>query len=100
MRPPGRCANARNVAGAGAGAGADAVRRGAVDPVRSVLAVVRFLKGLAVRAVWCEMRLTDHIWCPTNEFALELRPPWSDEAGSVPALRTIFSSCGKPNPNQ
>jgi len=30
--------------------------------VRSVIAVARFLKGLPVRAVWCEMSLTDHTW--------------------------------------
>ncbi|MEF8718580.1 MAG: hypothetical protein V5B44_12980 [Candidatus Accumulibacter necessarius] len=30
--------------------------------VRSVLAVARFLKGLPVRAVWCEMFLPDHTW--------------------------------------
>jgi len=30
--------------------------------VRSVLAVARFLKGLPVRAVWCEMFLPDRIW--------------------------------------
>lgn len=30
--------------------------------VRSVIAVARFLKGLPVRAVWCEMCLPDHAW--------------------------------------
>jgi hypothetical protein len=37
---------------------------GKVQPVRvrSVLAVARFLKGLPVRAVWCEMFLPDHTW--------------------------------------
>ncbi len=30
--------------------------------VRSVLAVARFLNGLPVRAVWCEMLLSDHTW--------------------------------------
>lgn len=30
--------------------------------MRSVLAVARFLKGLPVRAVWCEMLLSDHTW--------------------------------------
>ena len=37
---------------------------GKVQPfrVRSVLAVARFLKGLPVRAVWCEMFLSDHTW--------------------------------------
>ena len=37
---------------------------GAVQPirVRSVRAVARFLKGLPVRAVWCEMFLSDHTW--------------------------------------
>nr|MBP8202268.1 UDP-N-acetylglucosamine 2-epimerase [Nitrospira sp.] len=30
--------------------------------VRSVLVVARFLKGLPVRAVWCEMCLSDHTW--------------------------------------
>ncbi len=30
--------------------------------VRSVIAVARFLKGLPVRAVWCEMFLPDHTW--------------------------------------
>ena len=30
--------------------------------VRSVIAVARFLKGLPVRAVWCEMLLPDHTW--------------------------------------
>ena len=30
--------------------------------VRSVRAVARFLKGLPVRAVWCEMFLSDHTW--------------------------------------
>jgi hypothetical protein len=37
---------------------------GKVQPVRvrSVFAVARFLKGLPVRAVWCEMFLPDHTW--------------------------------------
>ena len=37
---------------------------GTVQPirVRSVRAVARFLKGLPVRAVWCEMFLSDHTW--------------------------------------
>ena len=37
---------------------------GKVQPVRlrSVVAVARFLKGLPVRAVWCEMRLNDGTW--------------------------------------
>ena len=37
---------------------------GKVQPVRvrSVLAVARFLKGLPVRAVWCEMLLPNHTW--------------------------------------
>ncbi|MBK8387450.1 MAG: transposase [Candidatus Accumulibacter sp.] len=37
---------------------------GKVQPVRvrSVIAVARFLKGLPVRAVWCEMFLPDHTW--------------------------------------
>ena len=37
---------------------------GTVQPirVRSVRAVARFLKGLPVRAVWCEMFLFDHTW--------------------------------------
>ena len=30
--------------------------------VRSVIAVARFLKGLPVRAVWCEMRQPDNTW--------------------------------------
>jgi hypothetical protein len=30
--------------------------------VRSVIAVARFLKGLPVRAVWCEMRQNDGTW--------------------------------------
>jgi hypothetical protein len=30
--------------------------------VRSTLAVARFLKGLLVQAVWCEMRQPDHTW--------------------------------------
>ena len=30
--------------------------------VRSTLAVARFLKGISVRAVWCEMRQPDHTW--------------------------------------
>lgn len=30
--------------------------------VRSALAVARFLKGVPVRAVWCEMFLPDHTW--------------------------------------
>lgn len=30
--------------------------------VRSTLAVARFLKGIPVRAVWCEMRQPDHTW--------------------------------------
>jgi hypothetical protein len=30
--------------------------------VRSTLAVARFLKGLPVRAVWCEMRQADNTW--------------------------------------
>jgi hypothetical protein len=37
---------------------------GKVQPVRvrSVFAVARFLKGLPVRAVWCEMFMPDHTW--------------------------------------
>ena len=30
--------------------------------VRSTLAVARFLKGITVRAVWCEMRQPDNTW--------------------------------------
>jgi hypothetical protein len=30
--------------------------------IRSVIAVARFLKGLPVRAVWCEMRQDDNTW--------------------------------------
>lgn len=30
--------------------------------MRSVIAVARFLKGVSVRAVWCEMSLPDHTW--------------------------------------
>jgi hypothetical protein len=30
--------------------------------IRSVIAVARFLKGVPVRAVWCEMRLPDNTW--------------------------------------
>jgi hypothetical protein len=30
--------------------------------LRSTIAVARFLKGLPVRAVWCEMRLPDNTW--------------------------------------
>ena len=30
--------------------------------LRSVIAVVRFLKGLPVRVVWCEMRQADNTW--------------------------------------
>lgn len=37
---------------------------GKAQPVRlrSSIAVARFLKGLPVRAVWCEMRLPDNMW--------------------------------------
>ena len=37
---------------------------GKLQPVRirSVIAVARFLKGLPVRAVWCEMRQSDNTW--------------------------------------
>lgn len=30
--------------------------------LRSVIAVARFLKGVPVRAVWCEMRMDDNTW--------------------------------------
>jgi hypothetical protein len=37
---------------------------GKVQPVRvrSAIALARFLKGLAVRVVWCEMRQSDNTW--------------------------------------